>query len=75
MGWIKDPRPVSQLCELLMDNRENDTARAWTAVAIGRICDDDKWPWVGRMPINANDDMWLPTLTEPALHTGLLDLP
>jgi len=75
MGWIKDPRPVSQLCDLLVDNRKNDTARAWTAVAIGRICDDDKWPWVGRLSVNANFDMWLSTLADPAFHAGLLDLP
>ena len=75
MGWIKDPRPLGSLCEQLTNTRKNDTGRAWTAVAIGRICDDDEWPWVGRVSAHAQYDLWLPTLIEPSLQNGLLDLP
>lgn len=75
MGWIRDPRPLSDLCEMLANGRRNDTARAWTAVALGRICDEDRWPWVGRMSVNILFDVNLPTLLEPIYETGLLDLP
>jgi HEAT repeat protein len=75
MGWVRDPRPLGDLCELLGDSRRNDSARAWTAVAIGRICDEDRWPWVGRLSVNVLYDLALPTLLEPIFETGLLDLP
>lgn len=75
MGWIRDPRPLSDLCTMLADGRRNDTARAWTAVALGRICDEDRWPWVGRMSVNILFEVNLPTLLEPIYETGLLDLP
>jgi HEAT repeat protein len=75
MGWIRDPRPLGDLCNMLADSRRNDTARAWTAVAIGRMCDLDRWPWVGRLSVNVQYDVALPTLLEPIYETGLLDLP
>jgi HEAT repeat protein len=75
MGWTRDPRPLGDLCEMLADGRKNDTARAWTAVAIGRTCDEDRWPWVGRLSVNVQYDVNLPTLLEPIYETGLLDLP
>jgi HEAT repeat protein len=75
MGWIRDPRPLADLCRMLADTRRNDTARAWTSVAIGRICDSDRWPWVGRMSVDVQYDVNLPTLLEPIYETGLLDLP
>jgi len=75
MGWIRDPRPLGDLCGMLGDSRRNDTARAWTAVAIGRICDGDRWPWVGRLSVGVQYDVALPTLLEPIYETGLLDLP
>lgn len=75
MGWIRDPRPLRDLCSMLGDSRRNDTARAWTSVAIGRICDQDRWPWVGRMSVDVQYEVALPTLLEPIYETGLLDLP
>ena len=75
MGWIRDPRPLGDLCTMLADTRRNDTARAWTAVAIGRMCDQDRWPWVGRLSVNVQYEVALPTLLEPIYETGLLDLP
>lgn len=75
MGWIKDPRPLLELTRLISDTRRNDTARAWTAVCIGRICDTDDWPWVGRLSVDVLYDVFLPTLIEPTYQSGLLDLP
>jgi HEAT repeat protein len=75
MGWIRDPRPLGDLCAMLGDTRRNDTARAWTAVAIGRMCDKDRWPWVGRLSVNVLYEVALPALLEPIYETGLLDLP
>jgi HEAT repeat protein len=75
MGWIRDPRPMGDLATMLGDARRNDTARAWTAVALGRICDQDRWPWVGRYSVNVQYEITLPSLLEPIYETGLLDLP
>lgn len=75
MGWIRDPRPLGDLCSILADSRRSDAARSWTSVAIGRICDQDRWPWVGRMSVDVLYDVVLPTLLEPIYETGLLDLP
>jgi len=75
MGWIRDPRPLGNLCTMLGDTRRNDTARAWTAVALGRICDEDRWPWVGRLSVDVLFDVNLTTLVEPIYESGLLDLP
>jgi len=75
MGWIKDPRPLIELTQLISDTRRNDTARAWTAVCIGRICDNDDWPWVARLSVDVLYDLFLPTLIEPTYQSGLLDLP
>jgi len=75
LGWIRDPRPLGDLSGMLADGRRNDTARAWTAVALGRICDQDRWPWVGRYSVNVQYEVTLPTLLEPIYETGLLDLP
>jgi HEAT repeat protein len=75
MGWIRDPRPLGDLATMLGDVRRNDTARAWTAVALGRICDQDSSPWVGRYSVNVQYEINLPSLLEPIYETGLLDLP
>lgn len=75
MGWIRDPRPLGDLATMLGDVRRNDTARAWTAVALGRICDQDRLPWVGRYSVNVQYEVVLPSLLEPIYETGLLDLP
>jgi hypothetical protein len=74
-GWIRDPRTLTDLCRMLEDVRRTDAARAWTAVAIGRICDDDRWPWVGRLSVDVQYDVAIPSLLEPTFETGLLDLP
>ncbi len=66
---------MGELCRLLIDPRKNEVGRAWTAVAIGRICDEDLWPWGGRISRNLQYDVELPTLFQPKLQNGLLDLP
>ncbi len=75
MGWIKDPRPLTPLCQRLRNTKTADRSRAWMAVAIGRVCDEDSWPWVGRMSVGINYDVDLPTLLEYEYENGLLDLP
>jgi HEAT repeat protein len=75
LGWIQDPRPLSRLCDHLLDTRKSDIGRAWTAVAIGRICDDDDDHWIGRLSSNIPYDVELPTLIDVEFQAGLLDLP
>jgi HEAT repeat protein len=75
LGWIKDPRSLDDLAKRLSDERVSTISRAWTAVAIGRICDQDDLPWNGRVAVGVNYDVVFPTLIEPEFSTGLLDLP
>ena len=51
------------------------TARAWTAVSLGRICDRDAEPWTARFSRGVPYDLPLFTLIEPIYQSGLLDLP
>jgi hypothetical protein len=74
MGWIRDPRTLERLSARLATEGIGDTPRAWTAVAIGRICDRDDWPWVARLSVDIAYDVALPTLIDPEFGTGLLDL-
>lgn len=74
MGWIRDPRPLERLCARLSAEGVGDAPRAWTAVALGRICDNDDWPWVARLSVDVPYDITLPTLIDPEFGTGLLDL-
>ncbi len=74
LGWIQDPRPILGLCTRLRDKTVDDNSRAWAAVALGRICDADDLPWVGRASIRTQYDVNLPTLIEPEFRGGLLDL-
>lgn len=75
LGWIQDPRPLPDLCQRVLDPDVAETSRAWSSVALGRICDEAAWPWVGRWSVGVNYDVDLPTLLEPEFQTGLLDLP
>ncbi|MCZ6596024.1 MAG: hypothetical protein O7B99_00130 [Planctomycetota bacterium] len=75
LGWVKDPRLLPQLGERLVARGVGDSPRAWTAVAVGRICDRDLLPWNSLYSVGANYDVTLPTLIEPDYGTGLLDLP
>jgi len=75
MSWARDPGSLPRLCSLVTDPRYGDSTRAWTAVAIGRIADEDPWPWVGRLSVGVQYDVALPTLIEPRFLSGLLDLP
>lgn len=74
IGWSGDPDVLGRLLERLGDPRLSDADRGWTAVAIGRIVDEDRWPWVGAWSIGANYAENVPTRIEPDYRTGLLDL-
>lgn len=75
LGWIRDPRPLPRLLERMQDASLSDHARAWTAVAIGRICDKDPWPWVGRLSVGVLYETPLTSLVDLEFQNGLLDLP
>ncbi len=75
LGWLRDPRPIGPLAERLADTELGATPRTWTAVALGRICDVDPWPWVARWSVGANYDAPLASLVDEDFKSGLLDLP
>jgi HEAT repeat protein len=75
LGWIQDPRPLVPLCGRVADRGLSRHARAWSAVAVGRICDVDDPAWVGRVSVGVNYDVALRTLIDPEYGTGLLDQP
>ena len=74
-GWLRDPRPIRPLAERLSDVALGGSGRTWTAVALGRICDFDPWPWVARWSVGTNYDAQLSSLIDDDFQSGLLDLP
>ena len=74
LGWIKDPRPLARLSERLQEDRD-DLARAWTAVAVGRIADPAAMPWNAGLMVGVNYDVPLVTLRDPDTRHGVLDYP
>jgi HEAT repeat protein len=75
LGWIKDPRPLAPLSRRIEDTGVPASTRAWRSVAVGRICDRDATPWMGRVSAGANYAVVFPSLVDPDFATGLLDLP
>ncbi|MFT7541434.1 MAG: hypothetical protein ACI9K5_002403, partial [Gammaproteobacteria bacterium] len=74
MGWIRDPRALQILTRRMTDPTRSSISRGWAAVAIGRIADQEDWPWVARYSTNIQYDVSLPELLDPVFEQGLLDL-
>ena len=74
LGFVGDARAVEPLIAIVVDADARDVGRAFAAVALGLICDKDSSPWNAKLAADSN---WLaapPTLYDPWLGKGLLDL-
>jgi hypothetical protein len=74
LGFVGDARAVDSLLALLSDEKQRTTSRAFAAVALGLLCDKDSMPWNAKLAADSN---WLaapPTLYDPLLGKGVLDL-
>lgn len=74
IGFVGDSRVVMPLVEVLSNKRENDTTRAYAAVALGAICDKEAHSWNAKI---AADVLWWQaprTLFDPQGGKGVLDL-
>jgi HEAT repeat protein len=74
LGFVGDARAIEPLVALVKDGSASETTRAFAAVALGQICDKERLPWNSKL---AADASWLgapPTLFDPLLGKGVLDL-
>ena len=72
LGRIGDREAVAPLLELLQDRQETASTRGYAAVALGVVCDTDRFPWGVEL---ARDIPYLastPTLVSSG--NGVLDL-
>lgn len=73
LGWIGDRDAIAPLLKLLGDPGATATARAFAAVALGRVCDRDRLPWNALV---AEDIHYRasPSTLASADGTGVLDI-
>ncbi len=74
LGYVGDARVLAPLVTLLTNKRENDTTRAYAAVALGAIGDKELFPWNSKI---AADVLWWqapPTLFDASGGKGILDI-
>ena len=71
-GYIGDRRTIDPLVKLLFDEKLTELSRAFSAVALGGICDKELLPWNSKIASNMNYRAAVETLTNQA--TGILDI-
>jgi len=74
LGYVGDRRTVVPLVKLLESKRHSETTRAFAAVALGMICDKEPYPWNAKLAASVSWSEAPPTLYDPALGKGVLDL-
>ena len=74
LGYIGDARSIDPLTELLTNERAKNGARAWAAVALGRLCDPEPLPWPSILAADMNYNAAPATLAEPISGSGVLNL-
>lgn len=73
LGAIGDSRSIDPLVEMLDNKQITDTARGFSAVALGIVCDKEPLPWVSKIATNINYRANTVTLTGET-GTGILDI-
>ena len=74
LGFIGDARSIDPLVGVFENPRAKTRARAWAAVALGRVCDREPLPWSSILAADLNYMAAPATLTEPISGSGVLDL-
>jgi hypothetical protein len=73
LGWIGDRRTIDPLLTLMGRTEVTASVRAFAAVALGRVCDQDRLPWNAAVMQDCNYRAATPTL-RASDGTGLLDI-
>ncbi len=73
LGWIGDRRSIDPLLALMARTEATASARAFAAVALGRVCDQDRLPWNAVMMQDCHYRAATPTMRSSD-GTGLLDI-
>lgn len=74
LGFIGDERSLEPLAEVLIDEKQQKLARAFAAVALGKIGSKEILPWNHKIAADLNYAATVDTLTDPSNSTGILDL-
>jgi HEAT repeat protein len=74
LGFIGDQRSVEPLLALLGDRLSTDKARAFAAVALGKVTDKELLPWNSKIAAGLNYLAAPATLSDPIAGTGVLDI-
>jgi hypothetical protein len=74
VGFVGDGRTVDPLIAILRDAKATVGSRAFSAVALGMVCDRRPLPWNACLAADSN--YWVPpsTLFDPSSGTGVLDI-
>jgi len=73
LGAIGDSRSLDPLVAMLLNKQLTDTARGFSAAALGIVCDKENLPWNSKISTNINYRANTVTLTGEG-GTGILDL-
>jgi HEAT repeat protein len=73
LGWIGDRRTIAPLLALVESRDATASARAFAAVALGRVCDRDRMPWNAAVAQDVHYRAATVTLAAGD-GTGLLDI-
>ena len=74
IGFIGDNGSIQPLIEILKNQRLTPLGRAFTAAALGMVGDSATMPWHAAIGADLNYRATVPTLVDPSLATGILDL-
>lgn len=74
LGYVGDRRTVEPLVKVLESKRLSETTRAFACVALGMICDKEPYPWNAKFAESVSWWEAPPTLYDPVLGKGLLDI-
>jgi hypothetical protein len=76
LGTIGDYRALRPLADTLTNSKGDLTegARAFSAVALGLVCDKEEYPWNFKISTDLNYTATVSTLNDQALQSGILNL-
>ncbi|MEM9383282.1 MAG: hypothetical protein AAGB93_25285 [Planctomycetota bacterium] len=79
MAWCDDPKAIDALTFMVVEKRMgsrsiDDTSRAFAITALGTLCGRSALPWNTRLALDVTWSAAPPTLTDPRVGGGVLDL-
>lgn len=74
LSYVGDARAIDPLLALLEKGKRPDRVRAFSAAALGGVCDEERIPWNAPIGFLVHYGVPPATLYEPTTGTGILDL-